>query len=176
MSYAAFANVSRALGYLDTATHYEAAADAIASMINSRFLSPESGVYADAAGGWNATQCGQALPLFLGIVPSSVAGAASSVLGANVAAHSGHLQVGGFGMKWLLEALSATGQAGAAYGIMTASDYPSFVRMPTEVLVAHFVYVIFCCPLAGLHAKRDCKWPRQCNHRLGVLVCIRQYI
>lgn len=122
MSYAAFSKVSAVLGHAAAAADYATLADDIGSLINSRFLDQRTGVYADAAGGWNATQCGQALPLYLGIVPANVTAAAAAVLGANVAAHGGHLQVGGFGMKWLLESLAATGQANAAYGIMTATD------------------------------------------------------
>ena len=127
MSYAAFANVSAALGHTAAAVKYATAAESIAALINTRFLDASTGVYADAAGGWNATQCGQALPLYLGIVPPNVTAAVTAVLDANIAAHRGLLQVGGFGMKWLLEALSAHGLAGAAFGIMTATEYPSFV-------------------------------------------------
>lgn len=150
MSYAAFANISAALGRAASAAKYAAAAEDIATLINSRFLNNATGVYADAAGGWNATQCGQALPLYLGIVPPNATEAAASVLEANVDAHHGLLQVGGFGMKWLLEALSANGRADAAFGIMTATDYPSFVRPITLLVCVSARYTFPLVPLPAL--------------------------
>ena len=203
MSYAAFSNVSAALGHAAAAADYATLAADVGSLINSRFLDQRTGVYADTAGGWNATQCGQALPLFLGIVPANVTAAAAAVLGANVAAHGGHLQVGGFGMKWLLESLAATGQADAAYRIMTATDcacwpgqMPLFPR--ARGTVAHLLYAdpsfgyMLNGSANGLGERKhgggeegreggsftgvpvlSCS---QCDHGMGVLVRFKQHV
>jgi hypothetical protein len=94
MSYAAFANVSAALGHSDAAARYASAASNVSAMINARFLNAATGVYSDPVQHWNATQCGQALPLYLGIVPPATTGAVAAILADNLAAHGGHLQVG----------------------------------------------------------------------------------
>jgi alpha-L-rhamnosidase len=51
------------------------------------------------------------------------------VLVDNVLAHGSHLQVGGFGVKWLLMALGDGGRADLAYAILNQTDFPSFGYM-----------------------------------------------
>jgi len=127
MSYAAYANVSVALGNATQAARYAAAAGAVATALNGAFLDPASGRYAGP--GFNGTQCGQSLPLFLQIVPDAARADAVSVLAANLASHSGNLQVGGFGVKWLLMALVDAGRADLAWGAMNRTTFPSFGYM-----------------------------------------------
>jgi alpha-L-rhamnosidase len=127
-SYTAAAALADAAGNASAAGAYRTSAAAAAAYINAAFLDPATGVYAKA-GQFNGTQCGQALPLYLGIVPPGAAPAARAVLAANLGAHGGHLQVGGFGVKWLLMALSDGGRPDLAWGIMNTTAYPGYGYM-----------------------------------------------
>ena len=51
------------------------------------------------------------------------------MLAANLARHGGHLQVGSFGVKYLLMALSDHGLADAAWGVMNTTEYPGYGYM-----------------------------------------------
>jgi alpha-L-rhamnosidase len=124
LSFAGAADLADASGNASAAAAYRAAAAAAASYINAQFLDVATGVYAKA-GQFNNTQCGQAMPLYLGIVPPAVAPAALAALESNLDAHGGHLQVGGFGVKWLLMALSDAGRADLAWRIMNQTTFPS---------------------------------------------------
>ncbi len=128
ISYLEYANMSAVLGNASQAATYTARAGAVAAKINSLFLNAGTGVYA-SAGVFNATQCGQAMPLFLGIVPAGVRDKAVAVLTANLAAHGGNLQVGAFGVKYLLMALVDSGRGDLAWGVMNKTSFPSFGYM-----------------------------------------------
>lgn len=131
VSYLAYANMSAIVGNASQAAAYTARAAAIADALNTAFLDPASGVYA-AKGIFNRTQCGQSMPLFLQIVPPAAHDAAVAALVANLADHSGHLQVGSFGVKYLLMSLVDSGRADLAFGVMNKTDYPSFGFMLDE--------------------------------------------
>lgn len=126
ISYLEYANMSTIVGNLDVAESYSIKAAAVASLINDRYLDVSSGAYGDSAGGWNATQCGQAMPLWLNIVPLEVRRKAAAVLAANVEGADGHLAVGAFGVKYLLMALADNDEPDLALGILTQPDYPGF--------------------------------------------------
>jgi len=128
LSYREHANLSLSVGNASQAAQWSAAADVLEANINARFLDAASGAYG-AAGVFNATQCGQAMPLFLRIVPDAAREAVLRVLAANLAQHGGHLQVGSFGVKYLLMALSDNGMADAAWRVMNATDYPGYGYM-----------------------------------------------
>ena len=128
VSYREHANLSLAVGNLSQAAAWSAAADVLEASINARFLDAATGAYG-AAGVFNATQCGQAMPLFLRIVPDAARAAALRVLAANLAKSGGHLSVGSFGVKYLLMALSDNGMADAAWRVMNTTDYPGYGYM-----------------------------------------------
>lgn len=128
ISYLEYANMSLVVGNVSQAAKYSAAAAAIAAKINAKFLDTSTGVYA-AAGVFNATQCGQAMPLFLRIVPEDVRPAATAVLLRNLASKGGHLSVGSFGVKYLLMALVDAGRGDLAWGVMNTTSYPGFGYM-----------------------------------------------
>jgi alpha-L-rhamnosidase len=129
-SYREYANISALVGNATQAALYAAKAANLTLEINARFLDPTTGVYSAATGAaFNNTQCGQSMPLFLGLVPPSTAPLTLAALASNLAAHGGHLQVGGFGVKYLLMALSDGGRADLALGIMDTTAYPSFGYM-----------------------------------------------
>ena len=128
MSYESAADLADAVNNHTAADAFRSAAAAVATGINAQFLDAATGIYAKA-GQFNASQCGQALPLYLGLVPPAIQPAATAVLLDNIAAHGGHLQVGGFGVKWLLMALSDAGRADIAWQIMNRTDFPGFGYM-----------------------------------------------
>jgi alpha-L-rhamnosidase len=120
--------MSAIVGNASNAQAYAARAAAIAADLNAAFFDAPSGVYA-AAGVFNATQCGQSMPLFLQIVPPAARDAAVAVLVANLAAHGGHLQVGSFGVKYLLMSLVDAGRGDLAFAVMNKTDFPSYGYM-----------------------------------------------
>jgi hypothetical protein len=99
-SYLAYANISSILGYTSIAAKYFATATSVANNINKQFLDLNTGVYRDTqSGGFNATECGQSLPLFLQIAPTSSIPAISAMLEAIAVRNKHNFQVGGFGIK-----------------------------------------------------------------------------
>jgi alpha-L-rhamnosidase len=128
ISYAEYANMSAVVGNASQAAKYAASAANVSAAINAEFLDAATGVYA-AAGVFNRTQCGQAMPLFLGIVPAAARGAVVAGLEAALAASGGHLAVGGFGVKYLLMSLVDAGRGDLAWGVMNKTDYPGFGYM-----------------------------------------------
>lgn len=128
ISYLEYSNISAILGNTSQASKYAASAAAIAAKINSLFLDVPTGRYA-AKGIFNSTQCGQSMPLFLQIVPDDVKPLVQQILIDNLASHQGHLQVGSFGIKYLLMSLIDAGRPDLAYGIMNKTAFPSFGYM-----------------------------------------------
>lgn len=129
ISYLEYSNISLILGNLSQAQKYASSASSIASKINTMFLDTSSGRYA-ATGIFNSTQCGQSMPLFLQIVPDEITKSkVQQVLINNVLDHTGHLQVGSFGVKYLLMSLLDAGRPDLAFSIMNKTDFPSFGYM-----------------------------------------------
>ena len=130
LSYRAYANASRVTGHTAAATEYKQRAAALAVMINSRFLDNRTGVY--ASGKWNATQTGQAAPLFFGVTPDVVRAKTLDVLRAAMV-HPGpggggapRLLGGMFGIHWVLMALSDGGHVATAVESVLRETFPSF--------------------------------------------------
>eukprot|EP01065_Artemidia_motanka_P025898 TRINITY_DN30832_c0_g1_i1.p1 TRINITY_DN30832_c0_g1~~TRINITY_DN30832_c0_g1_i1.p1 ORF type:complete len:944 (+),score=232.22 TRINITY_DN30832_c0_g1_i1:49-2832(+) len=141
-SYVTFANLSSIIGEADLAKEYRAKADDVAAEINTKFLDP-SGAYGPPAG-FNGTQTGQGMALFMGIVPESKRQAALQVMvdnakGASYVPGSGqgpkkggpgpHMLAGLFGVKWFLMSLADGGEQDLAYEVLTTTSYPSFLWM-----------------------------------------------
>lgn len=128
-SYSAFATIASIIGHLQVANIYHSKAQSAAALMNRKFLNEHTGIYSskpDAKSPFFATQCGQAMPLFLQLVPEALVTKALDVLADNIRNHGHHLQVGGFGVKYVLMALSDGGLADLAYDIMTGTSFPSF--------------------------------------------------
>jgi alpha-L-rhamnosidase len=129
ISYLEYANISRILGNESQAARFNTLASEAADTINRMYLNETTGIYSQK-GQWNATQCGQAMPLFLGIVPEASRDAAIQILlEAVVVKSNSHFAVGAFGVKYLLMALADSGNADVASDLMLARDYPSFGYM-----------------------------------------------
>lgn len=117
--------MSAACGRVVEAALYRAQAAKVADALNAKFLDAASGAYG-LAGAWNATQCAQSMPLYLQIVPPDVRARVVGVLVDALARSDGHLQVGAFGVKYLLQALVDGGRADLAWGVMNKTTFPGF--------------------------------------------------
>lgn len=124
-SYLAAANISKLLGeppeaqskYLDKVKEIDA-------NFTSRFLNVSSGVYAQP--GKEAIQCGQSMPLFMGMVPATSRDEVLNQLLGTVKAANGSMLVGMFGIKWFLMALAEAGHVDEAYESIATTTYPSY--------------------------------------------------
>lgn len=90
---------------------------------NKRFLNRETGKY-DIG-----TQCCQAMPLALGLVPEDMKAKVLDVLIKDIEAHDYHLTTGIFGTKYLFEALSDAGRDDIAYKIANQKTFPGWGYM-----------------------------------------------
>lgn len=130
-----FARMARALGKTKDAERYEVRAEEIAQAFNGRFLLAD-GRYAtlpmspiDRGVG----QTTQALPLYLGIVPEESRQAAiERLLEAVVTVADSHVDAGIVGVRYLLDALSDSGQTEVAWDVVTQRSYPGWGYMVLE--------------------------------------------
>jgi alpha-L-rhamnosidase len=89
-----------------------------------RFLEPETGRFGIA------TQAAQATSLHLGLVPDTeIERATRRMVDEVLVTHDGHVATGIFGTKYLLNALSAAGQADVAYRMVDEPSYPGWGYM-----------------------------------------------
>lgn len=95
-------------------------ADRELALINSRWLDPRSGVYA------NGSQTAQSLALYLGIVPDSLTDKVVARLVEAVHKADNHLDCGMIGSKTLLRMLTKYGYADLAYSLATVPIPPSW--------------------------------------------------
>lgn len=99
---------------------YAALAGRIARKVNDTMLDPATGVYA------NGTQTAQSAALFQGVVDPAVRDKAAARLVEAVHGAGDHLDVGLLGSKYLLNALTATGNNALAYTVASQPTYPSW--------------------------------------------------
>jgi alpha-L-rhamnosidase len=112
------------LGKAGDAARYERLADSIRTAYLRRFLTPGTGMFSPT------TQAGQAFALYLGLVPPGEKDAVLSVLLKKVKEDGrGHLSTGIFGTKFMLDVLSGSGHADAAYGIVDRRTFPGWGYM-----------------------------------------------
>ena len=112
------------LGKAGDAARYERLAGGIRTAYLQRFLTPGTGTFSPT------TQAGQAFALYTGLVPPGEKDAALSVLLKKVKEDGrGHLSTGIFGTKFMLDVLSGSGHADAAYGIVGRRTFPGWGYM-----------------------------------------------
>lgn len=129
----AWSVINAVLGNASVAARYAAKATAAAADMNARFLNATTGVYA-APGGFNATQCGQSMPLYYSLVPAAASSRALDVLVDNIErTNGGHLAAGMFGIKTVLMALADAGRNDLAASMVLKTTYPSFGYMLEQV-------------------------------------------
>jgi alpha-L-rhamnosidase len=114
------AAVARLLGHDSEAAEYDALAGKIQAAFNGAFYDPATGKY---AGG---DQTSQGCALFQGLVEPGEEEKVVKQLLAAIAARDGFLDFGILGAKYVLNALTASGQAEAAYALATQTEYPSW--------------------------------------------------
>ena len=161
MSYLAFANITELLGKPEMAKEYRAKAAAVAAKINAAFLNESTGAYAVSpsfpenhrpggtaeAAAHKASQAGQGMALFEGIVPDALRADALKIMAENAQASEwllqaasknypasnkttggagAHMTAGLFGVKWFLMSLADGGMNDIAFEVLTTPTYPGF--------------------------------------------------
>ena len=114
------AKAAKILGKKADYIKYSALAKKIKDAINTKYLNPKTGIYAEGH------QTEQSVPLCWGIVPDSLKKKAAAHLADTVVANNYHLDVGILGAKAILNALSENGQAQTAYRLAVQDTYPSW--------------------------------------------------
>ena len=113
--------MARALGRIEEAKAYEQTADKIRDAFNQRFLAIGTGKYG------TGTQASQTIALEYGLVYRTERDRAIDVLMEDVfKAHDGHLTTGIFGTPALLDVLTDSGHADAAYKVASQETFPSW--------------------------------------------------
>jgi len=113
--------IAQTLGKSDDATKYSKLADHIKEAFNDEFFNKDNSQYA------TGSQCSNAFPLFLGLVPEDKKVAVLRNLIKNIMeVHNGHLDTGILGTKYMMEVLRNHGQMNVAYTIVTQTTYPSW--------------------------------------------------
>jgi alpha-L-rhamnosidase len=112
------------IGKADSAARYQELADRIKAAFLEKFLDHETGRFG------SATQAAQATAIDLGLAPESVSSAAAKRMVAAVEVdHKGHIAAGIFGTKYLLNALTKSGNADTAYKMVDQRSYPGWGHM-----------------------------------------------
>jgi alpha-L-rhamnosidase len=117
----ALRRAAKVLGKADDETYLRELAKKIATVYQQQFFDPKTG----KAG--PGSQASQAFALQTGIMPASTHPQLVDWLVKDIRdQHQGHLSTGIFGTKFMLESLSANGQAETAYGIVNQPDMPGW--------------------------------------------------
>lgn len=119
------AESAKALGKTEDAEKYGQLAEEIAQAFNNVF---QTNARIGYKYGENS-QCENAAPLFLGIVPENTQSTVIKNLLDDIKKHDTHLTTGFYGAKWVMEALSMYGRADIAYQLLTQKTYPSWGDM-----------------------------------------------
>ena len=118
------ADMADVLGKGEDARAYRDLRASIAAAFNARFYNPETGSYG------NSSQCSNALPLYLGIVPADKRDRVLKSLVESIEVkHNGHLSTGFVGTPFLLDTLVRVGRADLAYRIVSQPTYPGWGYM-----------------------------------------------
>jgi alpha-L-rhamnosidase len=118
------AKIAMVLEKNDDRLYYNDLAGRIKTSYNKKYLDASAGNYLDG------TQMDNAFPLWLGIVPDSIALKVLDNLAENIAGNNDtHLTTGVLGTKYLPEVLAMYGHAGLAWKLITRKTYPSWYDM-----------------------------------------------
>ena len=116
--------MARILGRKEEAERHAVLARRIREAFIGRFLKPGSGRF-DIG-----TQACQATALYMELVPDAERDAAIRTMVDRVMVdHDGHIATGIFGTKYLLDSLTETGHADAAYRMVTQETFPGWGHM-----------------------------------------------
>lgn len=116
--------VAEILGKNGDADRFAGLANEVKNAFNARFFDPATKGYGEDS------QTAQALPLFLGMVPDEHKGAVVESLVRSIRdERGGHISAGITGVKYVLDALTETGQTEVAYAMVTKPGFPGWVNM-----------------------------------------------
>ncbi len=115
--------IANVLGNTADRETYSQLASSIRTAINQRFFDPTTGNY---AGG---TQTANAMALALGLAPRGNGAVAGNLYNDIVYYHNTQLTAGFIGVKWLMPALTESGNSYLAYDLATRTSYPSWGYM-----------------------------------------------
>eukprot|EP00940_MAST-03C_sp_MAST-3C-sp2_P003140 g3140.t1 len=125
----AWAEINRVLHHDDEAARAASLADDAKARFNVLFLNKSTGIYGPP-GQSVATQCSQAMPLYLDLVTDQDRENVVSALLQNLDVNGGAMEVGMFCVKFLLEVLTREGHTDAAYQMVAKrTDFPSYGYM-----------------------------------------------
>jgi alpha-L-rhamnosidase len=122
-AYATLAQVATVLGETADAAKYTALARQVRTAINSLLLPAGASAYVDGEGTTHSAQHATVFPVALGVAED----AALPAMGAFLAA--GGMRTSVYAAQFLLDALLRTGQASAAFGLLTATTMTSWLHM-----------------------------------------------
>jgi alpha-L-rhamnosidase len=118
------AQIARVLNRTPDEATYNALASRIKDAINSKFLDSQTGEYA------TGTQTANAMALAMGLVPNDMRGqVAGNLYNDVVYYHNTHVTTGFIGVRWLMPALTRTGNPDVAYELATRTSFPSWGYM-----------------------------------------------
>ncbi len=116
--------VAKILGKEEDANYYAELSQQIRVAFNERWFDQETNNYE------TGTQCCNAFPLFLGIVPEErEAAVLENLIDDIIEKNNGHLNTGILGTKYMIEMLTQRKRSDIAYMIVTQQDHPSWEYM-----------------------------------------------
>jgi alpha-L-rhamnosidase len=117
------ANITRVLGQEDEVKIFAAKAEQIRASYHREFFNAETGSYA------TGSQCANALPLVMGIVPPEHQAAVFAALLKDLAANDGQMTAGDVGFRYLLQALAQNGRSDLIYRMINQDEKPGYGYM-----------------------------------------------
>lgn len=114
------AKTAQMLGHTDDSAKYRALADKVSDAFNSRYFDPLTGSYT------NGSQCANALPLFLDIVPQGKKAEVLKSLVDDIRKHGNRLTTGDVGNRYLFRALSDNGLDSLMWAMTDHYDTPGY--------------------------------------------------
>jgi alpha-L-rhamnosidase len=114
------ARTAQLLGKNDDYRKYATLAEKIKTAFNNRFLNSTTGIYGEG------NQAQLSMPLYWGLVPAGLKRKVAANLAQRVHADNDHLDVGEYGSKAILNALSENGYADLAYTVASQETRPSW--------------------------------------------------
>ncbi len=112
--------IARLLGREEESQGFSDRAARIRASFNRAFFNHSTGQYAQGS------QCANALPLVLGIVPAEDRAAVAAVLVRGVESHNFAMTAGDIGFRYLLQALVQAGRSDVIYRMIARDDVPGY--------------------------------------------------
>jgi alpha-L-rhamnosidase len=117
------ANIARVLGQEDEVKIFAAKAEQIRASYHREFFNAETGSYA------TGSQCANALPLVMGIVPPEHRIAVFAALIKDLEANEGQMTAGDVGFRYLLQALAQNDRSDLIYRMINQDEKPGYGYM-----------------------------------------------